>query len=76
MTNSENQQEMPEEFKAANWPVLSEALMQRLNAAFPERSAAIEWEEKAVWFASGQRSVVRFLNMVFQEQNETVISKE
>ena len=68
--------EIPSEFQSQNWPAIPEAIVVRLNECFPERTADLTWEEKQVWFASGQRSVVRFINQLFSEQNENILKKE
>ena len=68
--------EIPSEFQSQNWPAIPEAIVVRLNECFPERTADLSWEEKQVWFASGQRSVVRFINQLFSEQNENILKKE
>ena len=36
--------EVPEEFKTSTFPELSEALVQRLNECFPERTPELSWE--------------------------------
>tara|TARA_Y100000592_G_scaffold94235_1_gene158680 strand:+ start:40 stop:264 length:225 start_codon:yes stop_codon:yes gene_type:complete len=71
--SNNNSNDIPSEFQSANWPAIPESIITRLNECFPERSADLTWDEKQVWFASGQRSVVRFLNQVFLEQNEKVL---
>ena len=71
--NDKKPTEVPEEFKTSTFPELSEALVQRLNECFPERTPELAWETKEVWYASGQRSVIRFINQVFAEQSETVL---
>jgi hypothetical protein len=59
------------------FPPIPEDLLKELNNRWPEMSADIQWEEKTVWFASGQRSVIRFLNQVFIDQREIQLgSKE
>lgn len=74
MSDSNNtSNDIPSEFQSGNWPAIPESIITRLNECFPERTADLSWDEKQVWFASGQRSVVRFLNQVFLEQNETVL---
>lgn len=55
------------------FPVLSEALIKELNARFPEQCPDLDWEMKTVWYASGQRSVIRLLNTIYQEQQETLL---
>jgi|TARA_R100001460_G_scaffold6272_1_gene16533 hypothetical protein len=70
MSDSQNKPEVPVQFQSESWPVLSEAFIHRLNECFPERSADLSWSEKEIWFASGQRSVARFLNQIFDDQNK------
>ena len=52
------------------FPHIPEAVIVELNNRFPEMCADLEWSDRQVWFVSGQRSVVRFLIMVFNEQRE------
>ena len=66
MSNDQNNAEKP-------FPQISKALIDELNARFPECCADLEWEEKQIWFFSGQRAVVRFLNHIHQQQQETVL---
>tara|TARA_R100001594_G_scaffold63114_1_gene97550 strand:- start:98 stop:295 length:198 start_codon:yes stop_codon:yes gene_type:complete len=55
------------------FPVLSEALLKELNSRFPEQCPDLSWDMKTVWYASGQRSVIRLLNTIYQEQQETLL---
>jgi len=57
----------------APFPQISDALIKELNLRFPEHCAELEWEEKQVWFVSGQRAVVRFLNHHYKQQQENVL---
>jgi len=52
------------------FPGIPEDLLRELNDRWPEMCADIQWDEKTVWYSSGQRSVVRFLNQIFKEQRE------
>ncbi len=63
MSESNNNQDKP-------FPLIPEALLVELNNRFPEMCADLEWTERQVWYVSGQRSVVRFLNLLFHEQRE------
>ena len=56
------------------FPRIPEDLLRELNQRFPECCADLEWSEKQVWFMSGQRAIVRFLNHIFQVQNENPLS--
>ena len=59
----ENQQE-------SAFPRLPETLIKELNRRWPEMCADLSWDEKTVWYAAGQRSVIRFLNAIYQDQQE------
>lgn len=56
--------------KEIPFPQISEDLLTELNDRWPEICADLEWDEKTVWYVSGQRSIIRFLNQVFKEQRE------
>ena len=59
--------------KDKGFPNITEALIKELNTRWPEQCADMSWAEREVWFSAGQRSVIRFLNGVYKEQNETVL---
>ncbi len=56
------------------FPRIPEDLITELNRRFPEACADLEWDHKQIWWFSGQRAVVRFLNQVYIEQNENPLS--
>ncbi len=66
MNNETNSDQKP-------FPPIPKALLEELNTRFPECCADLEWDEKQIWFFSGQRAVVRFLNHLYQQQQETVL---
>ena len=57
-------------------PDIPKGLLEKLNELFPERSAELEWGEKEVWFRTGQRNVIRFLNSHFNIQNNINMEKK
>lgn len=57
----------------STFPVISEALITELNIRFPEACPELDWDAKTVWHATGQRSVVRFLNAIFEEQQNNLL---
>lgn len=61
------------ENKEIPFPRIPEDLLKELNRRFPEACADLEWDHKQIWFVSGQRAVVRFLNHIFIEQNEIAL---
>lgn len=56
--------------KPKPFPSIPEALIKELNDRFPEKCADLDWDDRKVWFYSGQRAVIRFLNQIFQEQRD------
>ena len=65
--SGENDTQLPQ------FPMITEAMIVELNNRWPEMCADLEWTERQVWFRSGQRSVVRFLNLVFHEQQQNIL---
>lgn len=55
------------------FPNIPEALLLELNNRFPEQCAELSWDTKQVWYAAGQRSVIRLLIQISKEQRETQI---
>lgn len=51
-------------------PDLSPALLNALDQMFPEASADLHWTDREVWFKSGQRHVVRWLQEQYRRQQE------
>jgi len=56
--------------KETGFPVISKSLISELNKRWPELCAELSWDEKQVWFYAGQRAVIRFLNGVYESQQE------
>ena len=56
-------------------PIIKEDLINALDELFPEASADLQWSEKEVWFKAGQRSVVKFLLKIMEEQKEDVFRR-
>lgn len=52
-------------------PNLTREQVEALDALFPEQCADLNWNDRTVWYKSGQRSVVRFLmqQLAIQEEN-------
>jgi hypothetical protein len=56
--------------KERPFPQIPEDLLMELNDRWPEVCADLGWDENTVWYVSGQRSIIRFLNQIFKEQRE------
>jgi len=54
-------------------PRIPEDMVVFLNRVFPERCAELDESTNQIFHRAGQRSVVRFLNRLFEEQNENVL---
>lgn len=52
------------------FPYIPPDLLRELNRRYPERSAQKGDAIEDLWFNGGARSVVRFLNMVAEEQEK------
>lgn len=57
-------------------PPISNDLIKKLNELFPERSAELDWSEKEVWFRTGQRNIIRFLNSHYNKQINSTMEKK
>lgn len=53
-----------------NFPEVSKALLDALDKRFPDRCPNEGMNDREIWMEVGCRRVVRFLQSVYQEQNE------
>ena len=58
------------------FPVVDERLVRALKEQFPDQAPDLDWNEREVWFRSGQVSVVRFLLAKLEEQTEGLLREE
>lgn len=54
----------------AKFPAISKRLLDALDERFPSRPPDLTDSERQVWYKAGARSVVEFLKIQFQDQNE------
>ena len=54
-------------------PQVSRELIEWLEEQFPLKSPELDTQERVIFYAVGQRSVVDHLVAVFKEQNETIL---
>lgn len=52
-----------------SFPPIPADLLDTLDRLYPERCAELSQSEREVFFMAGQRSVIRCLRRVFDEQN-------
>ena len=53
------------------FPLIPKDLLDELNDRFPHRSPAIDEDIHALRWRGGQRSVVEFLNRIYEEQESS-----
>lgn len=58
------------------FPSIDERFVSALAEQFPDKSPDLTQEEKEVWFKAGQASVVRWLRIKYEEQQDDVLSLE
>ena len=63
---------MPTE-KNLTLPTIPKELLNVLNDLFPEQTPDLSMETKEIYYKIGQRSVIRFLNKKFEEQNINIM---
>ncbi|MAE55960.1 MAG: hypothetical protein CMK23_08185 [Porticoccaceae bacterium] len=56
-----------------SFPPIDEPLIRRLNEMYPEQCPSLDAKDREIWFYSGQRSVVKMLESVYNEQNTNII---
>jgi hypothetical protein len=59
-----------------SFPAISKALVDSLEERCPEKCPELTMTEKEIWFYAGQRQIVRLVKKAYEEQNETILSKE
>ena len=51
------------------FPPIDEALINRLKELIPEKCPDLDEKDREIWYYSGQRSMVKMLKSVYNEQN-------
>ena len=57
-------------------PVISDELIQALDAVFPDRCPDLSFSDREVWYRAGQRSVVDYLIEQQLRQKETMLTNK
>ena len=55
-------------------PVITDELLQALDAVFPNRCPDLSFSDREVWYRAGQRSVVDYLIEQQLRQKETMLT--
>jgi hypothetical protein len=61
---------------ADRFPPVPDVLLRELEVRIPEKCPELSFTDREIWFYAGQRAVVRLLKEKFDEQNETILTKE
>ena len=56
-------------------PVITDELIQALDAVFPNRCPDLSFSDREVWYRAGQRYVVDYLIEQQARQKETMLSE-
>lgn len=65
-----------EEAAVLEAPVIKKDLLAYLTERFPDKAPTAEQSEREIWMAVGAVGVVRHLHHVFEDQQETILSKK
>lgn len=57
-------------------PVITDELIQALNAVFPNRCPDLSFSDREVWYRAGERSVVNYLIEQQKRQKETMLNNK
>ena len=57
-------------------PALSKDLIDKLDKLYPDKCPLLTDDDRMVWFKVGQRSVINYLQQIYDEQlQENIITK-
>jgi len=58
-------------------PALSKDLIEKLDKLYPDKCPLLTDDDRMVWFKVGQRSVINYLQQIYDEQlQENIITKD
>jgi hypothetical protein len=58
-------------------PSLSKDLIDKLDKLYPDKCPLLTDEERMVWFKVGQRSVINYLQQIYDEQlQDNIVTKQ
>ena len=58
-------------------PALSQELINKLDKLFPDKCPLLTDDDRLVWFKVGQRSVINYLQQIYDEQlQDNIITKD
>jgi hypothetical protein len=58
-------------------PILSKDLIDKLDKLYPDKCPLLTDDDRMVWFKVGQRSVINYLQQIYDEQlQDNIITKD
>ena len=58
-------------------PALSKDLIDKLDKLYPDKCPLLTDDDRMIWFKSGQRSVINYLQQIYDEQlQENIVTKQ
>jgi hypothetical protein len=58
-------------------PALSKDLIDKLDKLYPDKCPLLTDDDRLVWFKVGQRSVINYLQQIYDEQlQDNIITKD
>ena len=58
-------------------PALSKDLIDKLDTLYPDKCPLLTDDDRLVWFKVGQRSVINYLQQIYDEQlQDNIITKD
>ena len=58
-------------------PALSKDLIDKLDKLYPDKCHLLTDDDRMIWYKSGQRSVINYLQQIYDEQiQDNIITKQ
>ena len=58
-------------------PALSKDLIDKLDKLYPDKCPLLTDDDRMIWFKSGQRSVINYLQQIYDEQlQDNIVTKQ
>lgn len=58
-------------------PALSKDLIDKLDKLYPDKCPLLTDDDRLVWFKVGQRSVINYLQQIYEEQlQDNIVTKQ
>ena len=58
-------------------PALTQDLINKLDKLFPDKCPLLTDEDRVIWYKSGQRSVINYLQQTYDEQlQQDIVTKQ